>query len=251
MVCLAGVLLLSTALLQAQEHVGQYSQADVETGFNLFNANCITCHGANGDSVPGVNLRTNQFRRASSDSDINRIIQSGIPGTAMPPGRYNTAELAGLVAYIRSMREFDTRPARGDAIHGQTIFEEKGNCTGCHRVNAKGSRVGPDLSDVGAIRAPEALERSLLDPSSAMLPLNRSVRAVTKDGKTITGRRLNEDTYTVQLIDTQEKLVSLVKSDLREYTVLKTSTMPSFKDKLTAKELDDVIAYLRTLKGSR
>jgi cytochrome c oxidase cbb3-type subunit III len=235
----------------AQEHVGQYSQADVEIGFNLFNANCITCHGANGDSVPGVNLRANQFRRASSDADLNRIIQSGIPGTAMPPGRYNTAELAGLVAYIRSMREFDTKPATGDATHGQTIFEEKGNCTSCHRVNGKGSRVAPDLTDIGAIRAPEALERSLIDPSAGMLPVNRSIRAVTRDGKVITGRRLNEDTYTVQLIDSQEKLVSLVKAELREYTVLKTSPMPSFKDKLTARELDDLVAYLRTLKGAR
>jgi mono/diheme cytochrome c family protein len=87
------------ALAGAQEHVGQYSQVDVETGFNLYNSNCITCHGANGDSVAGVNLRSGQFRRASSDSDLNRLIQTGIPGTAMPPGRYSTAELAGLVAY--------------------------------------------------------------------------------------------------------------------------------------------------------
>lgn len=84
-----------------------------------------------------------------------------------------------------------------------------------------------------------------------MLPLNRYVRAVTRDGKTVTGRRLNEDTYTVQLIDTNERLVSFLKADLREYAVLKTSAMPSYKDRLTAEELDDVVAYLRTLKGSR
>src|SRR5881628_3877215 len=146
------------------------------------------------------------------------------------------------------MREFDTRPARGDAVGGQMLFEEKGNCTSCHRVSGKGSRVAPDLSDIGAVRAPEALERSLIDPTASMLPLNRSIRAVTRDGKVITGRRLNEDTYTVQLIDTNERLVSLVKPDLREYTVLKTSTMPSYKDKLSAAERDDLVAYLRTLK---
>src|SRR5207245_6303388 len=106
-------------------------------------------------------------------------------------------------------------------------------------------------SDIGAIRAPDALTRSLIDPSGAMLPLNRYVRAVTRDGKVITGRRLNEDTYTVQLIDTGEHLVSLIKLDLREYTVLKTSAMPSYKEKLTSAELDDVVAYLRTLKGAR
>src|SRR5215510_1882107 len=116
------IVVVLAGLLAAQEHVGQYSQADVETGFNLYNANCITCHGANGDSISGVNLRTNQFRRVSSDSDLNRLIQTGIPGTAMPPGRYNTGELAGLVAYIRAMREFDARASgRGDAIRGETV----------------------------------------------------------------------------------------------------------------------------------
>ena len=82
-----------------------------------------------------------------------------------------------------------------------------------------------------------------------MLPLNRTIHAVTKDGKVITGRRLNEDTYTVQLIDAQEHLVSLDKSDLREFTILKTSGMPSYKDKLSAKDVADLVAYLLSLKG--
>jgi putative heme-binding domain-containing protein len=246
------IFLVLAGLLAVQEHVGQYSQSDVETGFNLYNANCITCHGANGDSIPGVNLRSGQFRRVSSDADLNRLFQTGIPGTAMPPGKYSTAELAGLVAYIRAMHEFDTRTgSRGDATRGQNLFEEKGGCTNCHRVNAKGSRAAPDLSDVGAIRSPEALQGSLLDPTASMLPLNRSIRAVTREGKVITGRRLNEDSYTVQLIDGDERLISLTKSDLREYTVLKTSPMPSYKGKLTSQELDDIVAYLRTLKGTR
>jgi putative heme-binding domain-containing protein len=243
---------LASRAAATQERATEYSQADVEAGFNLYNANCITCHGANGDSVPGVNLRSGQFRRVATDAELNLLIQTGIPGTAMPPGRYTTADVAGLVAYIRSMRDFDNAaPGRGNAVRGQTIFEEKGNCTGCHRVNGKGSRVAPDLSDIGAIRAPDALQRSLVDPTASMLPINRYVRAVTRDGKVITGRRLNEDTYTVQLIDTNERLVSLTKPDLREYMVLKTSAMPSYKDKLSSNELEDVVAYLRTLKGSK
>jgi putative heme-binding domain-containing protein len=246
------IVLLLAGLLAAQEHVGQYSQADVEAGFNLYNSNCITCHGANGDSIPGVNLRSGQFRRVSSDADLTRLLQTGIPGTAMPPGKFGTADLAALVAYIRAMHEFDTRPlTRGDAPRGQNLFEEKGNCTSCHRVNGKGSRSGPDLSDIGAVRSPEALQNSLIDPSASMLPSNRSVRAVTREGKTITGRRLNEDTYTVQLIDGEERLISLSKSELREYTVLKTSAMPSYKGKLSGAELDDVVAYLRSLKGMK
>jgi len=248
----AVLLLGASAQLGAQERAGQYSQADVEAGFNLYNANCFTCHGAGGDSVPGVNLRGGQFRRVSSDADLTRLLQTGIPGTAMPPGKFGVGDLAALVAYVRSMRDADTPgTARGDARRGQTVFEGKGGCSSCHRVNGNGSRAAPDLSDIGAIRSPEALERSLLDPTGSMLPVNRSVRAVLRDGRAIVGRRLNEDTYTVQLIDAEERLLSLDKADLREYTVMKTSPMPSYKDKLDSEELRDVVAYLRTFKGSR
>jgi hypothetical protein len=111
--------------------------------------------------------------------------------------------------------------------------------------------VAPDLSDIGAIRTPSALQRSLLDPTSAMLPINRPVRAVTRDGRTIRGRRLNEDTYSVQLIDEQERLVSLVKAELREYELAKTSPMRSMAGILTADEQADLVAYLLSLKGLR
>jgi putative heme-binding domain-containing protein len=235
----------------AQQPAGQYPQAEVEVGFNLYNMNCITCHGANGDSVSGVSFRSGQFRRVSTDAELNRLIQTGVPGTAMPPGRYGTADLAGLVAYVRSMRDFDTKPARGDAARGRTLVEGKGACLTCHRINGKGSRVSPDLSDIGAVRSPDAIERTMNDSTATMQPINRSIRAVTRSGKVITGRRLNEDTYSVQIIDSGENLVSLQKSDLKEYTVLKTSTMPSFKNTLTPMELDDVVTYLRTLKGAR
>ena len=245
-------LLASSLPLVAQEHAGQYPQSDVENGFRLYGAHCSTCHGADGDSVAGVNLRRGQFRRATSDADLTRIINTGIPGTAMPPSRFVSADLAGLVAYIRSMRDFDTRAvALGDAARGEALFAGKGGCASCHRVNGNGSRVAPDLSDIGAIRAPDSLQQSVLDPNTFVLPINRYVRAVTRDGRVINGRRLNEDTYTVQLIDEQERLVSLDKAGLREYAVLTTSSMPSYKDKLTSEEVSDLVAYLHTLKGSR
>ncbi len=244
--------LLNPCPLFAQEHAGQYARADIEYGFRLYGANCAACHGPNGDLVDGVNLRSGTLRRAATDQDLNRVITNGIPGTAMPPGKFNAAELTGLVAYIRMMRDFDPGSAvtLGDAGRGQAVFEGKGGCARCHRVNGNGPRVAPDLSDIGAVRAAGALERSLLDPSGSMLPINRSVRAVTRDGQVISGRRLNEDTYSVQLIDEQERLVSLVKADLREYTVLTTSPMPSYKDRLSAPERADVLAYLLSLKGS-
>jgi hypothetical protein len=88
-----------------------------------------------------------------------------------------------------------------------------------------------------------------MDPTSQMMPINRPVRAVTRDGKVITGRRLNEDTYSVQLIDDQERLVSLVKADLRDYTILTVSPMPSYRERLSQDEISDVVAYLLSLKG--
>src|SRR5207302_3414708 len=132
---------------------------------------------------------------------------------------------------------------------GRGIFEGKGSCTRCHRVGALGARVAPDLSDIGAVRSAGSLERSLLDPASQMMPINRPVRAVTADGKVINGRRLNEDTYTVQLLDDQERLVSLTKAGLREYTILTTSPMPSFRNTFSPDELSDLVAYLLSLKG--
>lgn len=83
-----------------------------------------------------------------------------------------------------------------------------------------------------------------------MIPINRPVRAVTKDRKVINGRRVNEDTYTVQLMDDQGRLVSLLKADLREYTILVESPMPSSKGKLSGSEVADLVAYLLSLKGS-
>jgi putative heme-binding domain-containing protein len=116
-------------------------------------------------------------------------------------------------------------------------------------VERTGSHVAPNLSDIGAVRSPASLERSLLDPTSQMMPINRPVRVVTKDGTVINGRRLNEDTYGIQLIDDRERLHSLVKADLREYTIGKTSSMPSFKATLSKTEIADLVAYLLSLKG--
>lgn len=233
---------------QVQEH-DQYERADIEYGLRLYGANCEVCHGENGDEVGEVNLRSGQFRRASSDRDLRQIINDGIPGTVMPAGTYDAAETTALVAYLRRMGTFDPSTVTpGDAARGRVVFAGKGECTTCHRVANVGSRAAPDLSDIGAIRPAGALERSLLDPTSAMIPINRPVRLVTRDGEVVRGRRLNEDTHTVQLIDVEAGLLSFDKSELQEYEVLTTSPMPSYRDSLSSEELADLLAYLRSLK---
>lgn len=235
----------------SQEHAGEYSQADIDSGSRVYANTCSRCHGVNGDSVLGVDLHSGRFRRASSDDELKGVITNGIPGTSMPPNKLDVAELSGVVAYLRTWRDVNTsRVALGNPTRGRTLFEGKGNCASCHRVGAQGGRLGPDLSDVGATaRSAEVLQQHLIDPTSVMKPVNRYVRAVTKDGQVITGRRLNEDSFTVQLIDERENLRSLSKADLKEYTVVKTSPMPSYKDTLTSEEMADLLAYLLSLKG--
>lgn len=239
----------TAAAQPAQDH--QYTSADIEAGSRLYANQCTLCHGPNGDGINGVDLRRGVFRRVVSDDDLGKVITDGVSAAGMPGFKFQAAELTSVIAFIRA--GFDpsgTAVKVGDPSRGRTLFAGKGGCASCHRVNGVGPRTAPDLSDIGAVRTASALQRSLLDPTSGMLPINRPVRAVTKDGTTIRGRRLNEDTYTVQLIDDQERLVSLEKSELRDYELGRTSPMPPATRSLGADEVADVVAYLLSLKGA-
>jgi putative heme-binding domain-containing protein len=237
------------AQLLDQDH-GLYSRADIEAGQRLYGPQCQVCHGATGDGVPGIDLRLGRFRRATTDEDIARVITTGVPGAGMPAFVLQPAELTGVIAFIRAGFDPGSAAVRvGNVDRGAALFAGKADCASCHRVNGRGPRLAPDLSSIGAIRTLAALQRALLEPTAALLPINRPVHIVTKDGQTIRGRRLNEDTYTVQLIDDHEQLRSLVKADLKEFTVETTASMPSYRDRLNADELADVIAYLASLKG--
>jgi putative heme-binding domain-containing protein len=243
------LLLTASLAANAQQHAGQYTQDDIERGFRLYGANCSVCHGASGDSVPNIDLRSGKFRTVTSDEELGRVIVTGVPAVGMPPHKFDGGEIAGLVAYIRNMRDpGGAAGLAGDASRGRAIFEGKGKCLSCHRVNGSGSRTAPDLSGIGSVRSAEALEATLSDPTATMMPINRPVRAVTKEGRVINGRRLNEDTYSVQLMDDHEHLVALLKSDLKEFTVSKVSPMPSYKNQLNTAELGDLGAYLLSLK---
>ena len=249
------ILLLVVALgtagpLEAQH---AYTPADIEAGGRLYQSTCVGCHGPDGDAIAGVRLVSGQFRRATSDEDLVRIIIGGINGTPMPPSKFSEAEAGTIVAYLRSMAaagSTDTTTV-GDAGRGRTIVEGKGQCLTCHSVGDRGARVGPDLTSVGAARRRVELEKSILQPDAEIREENRFARAVTRDGATVNGRLMNQDTFTLQLLDSKEQLVSLSKSSLRSYELLKTSPMPSYRDKLSMQEVADVVSYLASLKGSR
>jgi putative heme-binding domain-containing protein len=203
--------------------------------------------------VGGIDLRRGPTPRAATDAALSAVITNGFPATGMPAFRLDAAELRGLIAFIRTGlddRAGGAAATAGVAARGRELVEGRGKCLTCHRVNDSGAYSGPDLTNIGATHTSEALQRSLLDPTGSMRPINRPVRAVMRDGTVVTGRRLNEDTYTVQLLTDQGRLLSLVKAELREWAVAAASPMPSYKDTFSPTELADVVAYLLSLKGS-
>jgi len=245
-VLLTGILLAATPRLFAQHEV---TAEDVAEGERLFTSTCTGCHGAEGDAVFGVDLGRGQFRNSTTDDDLVRTIRNGLTGTAMPPSTFTDEQARTLVAYLRSRVSTPLSMVPGDPGRGKALFEGKGKCVTCHRVDGNGSRFGPDLSDIGQLRKVPELERSLVEPGAEIVPANRMLRVVTRDGAVTTGRLLNHDTFAVLLIDAQERLRSFAKASLREYRFVDTSPMPSYRDTLTADERTDVVRYLAGLKG--
>ncbi len=227
------------------------SPGDIDDGRRLFVANCALCHGPDGDSVPGIELGRGKFRMAPNDEALKNIIRKGIPNTAMPPHTFTDFQIGTLVAYLHFMAasSADATASGGNPSKGKMVFEGRGACASCHRVRGVGSRLGPELTDIGSLRRAVELRQSILEPDAEILPQNRYYRVVTKDGATVTGRLLNQDAFTVQLLDSRERLVTYAKSNLAQYAFVDKSAMPSYKDRLSPEELADLVSYLVSLKG--
>jgi putative heme-binding domain-containing protein len=243
MVC--SVAILGAGALLAQQG---YSASDIQAGKHLYGVNCTQCHGPNGDQVSGVDLGHGTFKRATTDNEIVAIMLQGINGTPMPPANLSDSQAHQIVAYLRSLAAPGATANPADLARGRKLFESEG-CMNCHRIHGQGSRVGPDLTNVGARRKRDDIEESIVDPNAVILPENRFVKLVTRDGTTVTGRILNEDTFSIQLIDSKEELRSFQKSDLTSFEFLKKSPMPSYRDKLSGDQLMDLVDYLASLKG--
>jgi putative heme-binding domain-containing protein len=244
---------LIASLLAGQEEHG-FTPFQIERGEQIFISKCAVCHGADGDSVPGVDLASGKFRHAATQRDLMTIIQKGIPGTPMPPGSYSDQQIETIVAYLYSMKApaLEARPSlHGDVNRGKQLFETRGHCSSCHRVNGIGpSFFGPDLGEIGSTRRSANLLVSLVDPSAEIRASNRTVRAVKTDGTVVLARLLNQDTESLEILTANGKLITLPKNDLREFEIMKKSPMPSYKGQMTEQELADLVSYLNTLRGN-
>ncbi len=172
------ILLLATGALLAQH---SYTAADVEDGGRLYRANCLSCHGPDGDALPNADLSRNKFHHTSTpagtEDELIAIMEKGIPGTAMPPNTsFNDFQAATIVAYIRSFADNPSLHSAltGDPARGKQLFDTKGGCLSCHRVNTSGSRLGPNLTDVGANRRTAEIEQALVDPAAEAAPRTAS-----------------------------------------------------------------------------
>ena len=226
----------------------EYASDQIQAGYHLYAAQCQLCHGANGDGIAGINLANQQFRTVVTDDDIRRVITSGNP-QGMPPFLFQPEELSALVAFVRSgLDQSGTSFRLGDIARGTTVYRKAG-CADCHRIAGIGARTAPDLTDIGVARRPSQILRSLRDPEKATMPINRPVTLVTKDGRTIKGRRFNEDTFSVQLIDSRDQLLSVAKTDIRKYDIGQVSDMRSYRKELSDDDMADLLAYLASLRG--
>jgi putative heme-binding domain-containing protein len=238
---------------------------DAAQGERLFQLHCAACHGPKGEGGTGPTLAVAKLVRATSESLLFSIIKDGIAGTEMPRSRLGSEEIQQLVAYVRKLGQVPSEPTTGNAKRGEQLYFAKGSCQQCHAINGHGSAFGPDLSEIGLRRGAAHLRASLIAPE-ADVPKSfvvyragtsiadnfLQVRVVTNDGKRIKGVRVNEDTFTIQLREASGRVHSFFKSELSElHKDWGKSPMPSYRDVYSKEELDDVVAYLLSLRGEK
>jgi cytochrome c oxidase cbb3-type subunit 3 len=246
------------------EQTARSNAAGNTAGKTLFERHCAVCHGIGGKGGRGPSLNHAQLVRARDDAALRLLIANGIP-PEMPEGWFlSENDVASLARYVRSLGRIRSEPVTGDPVRGKQIYSKSG-CSACHIVAGDGTGYGPELTNVGARRSASYLHQAIVKPSrlAAQQGPRQMVRdaptlvegfllveAVTRSGETIRGIRVNEDTFSIQLKDAAGKFYSLRKQDLKELRKLREETpMPSFEGTLSPSELQDLIAYLASLRG--
>lgn len=268
--CLVALFVMLTCNLSVPNIFGQGQNPlagdpkATKLGESQFRANCAFCHGlgARGGGR-GPDLTRSQKRHGSSDVDLFRTINEGVPGTAMPPNGatqqgvgMTETEIWQVIAYIRSVQVRAPAQTPGNATHGKALFFGDAVCYTCHMVEGKGGRLGPDLTTTGSARSTEYLIDSVRNPSrrlaqglsEAMKEFSQEYETVnveTADGQKFTGVILNEDHFTVQMLDLREQIHLFEKDKLRSFEKSRKSLMPAYdKSMLSDKDLQDILAFL-------
>jgi cytochrome c oxidase cbb3-type subunit 3 len=222
--------------------------AERDAGEQAFAVQCAYCHGPTAEGAIGPALTSPQLRWAPDETTLAQVIRNGIPGTGMPASAVSESQARQISAYVWSLGHRNRSAAHGDVRRGQEIFEGKGRCVQCHTVAGRGGALGPELGNIGARRDVDELRNSLVDPDAVVVVGFVKTRVTTADGTTLTGVRLNEDSFSIQIRDTSNKFHSFWKSELRQIEKeLDRSLMPSSRDTLSADEREDVVSYLISL----
>jgi cytochrome c oxidase cbb3-type subunit 3 len=223
------------------------ADASVEQGRALYRSNCAFCHGLTGRGGRGPNLVAGERK---SDEQIGKIIKNGVPGSTMPAfSGFEPDEIGKLIAFLHHLAgtEGATEKITGNAVQGRQVYERSG-CMNCHQIGTEGSTFGPDLTRIGRSRSLHYLMESILEPSADIPENYEGVTVVEKDGKRITGVRVNEDTFSVQLRLPSQAYRSFLKDEVKEVVPQKQSLMPAYKN-MPKTDLDNLVAYLSSLRG--
>ena len=228
-------------------------RSDLATGKKLFEHHCGLCHGPQGEGGRGPLLAKARLSRAPDDAALVNILQNGIRGTEMPGANsMSEREIRQTAAYVRSLGKMRTEPVPGNAAHGAEIYRGKGGCANCHAINGDGGVAGPALAGIGGRRSAVYLKESLLTPESALPDGYMLVTASPKNGASVTGTRVNEDSFSIQILDASGRVHSFWKSDVTELNKQRgKSPMPSYKAALSPDELTDLVAFLASLKEEK
>ena len=226
------------------------TEADAKVGRQYFLGHCSFCHGSEGEGGRGVNLTTGRYRMGSSDRELFRTVRRGIPGSEMPGTGLSEPEIWKVIAHVRRLgAQGAEEKATGDVAAGRAVYDGKGACAQCHWIGGRGGVLGPDLTEIGMRRALKFLRASLTEPDAQVAEDYSTVAVVTRAGERIRGAKLNEDDYSIQIRDTREALRSFRKAEIKEVVREKGSLMPAYGTALTATEIENLVAYLSSLRG--
>lgn len=233
-------------------------QHALDEGKSLFRGLCSGCHGGAARGGKGPDLTDERWLHGDgTDKSFASIIERGVPGTTMKKlGESLKPEQIGkIIAYIRSLSalagDSTWKPyATGDPIAGETLFfdpKSQFTCNKCHALDRRGGGIGPKLDRIASRRSAQYIMESIVNPSQDIDPQYEQVLVLTNAGKTISGLRINETNFSVQIREQDGRFHSFNKRDLEETRSLETSLMPgNMPEILTVKQLHDIFAFLMT-----